>query len=242
MAPPSPSSPDDGHDETPQAQLAEAIFVRLHPLMGWLAALFVLVIAGDAIVGGESPFATIFTVAGWVIWGAFVLDFVVRMLVARAPGDFVRRNWWQALFLVLPFLALFRFVMALRIARAGRLLSAAVRGTRSAAANLRSRLATVGAVTVMVILLAANVLFEFGGVTPYAAALHDAALATISAEPISGSSGLTQVMDVVLAFYSVAVFAAVAGAVGAFFLEREAGAAATLERERHSRRGDEPGS
>jgi hypothetical protein len=46
--------------------LAQEIFDRLHPLMGWLAAVFVIVLVGDAIVAGESPFATIFTVTGWL--------------------------------------------------------------------------------------------------------------------------------------------------------------------------------
>ena len=209
---------DDPEDSNAE-ELAERIFVRLHPFMAWLAAVFVLVLVGDAIVGDDSPFATIFTVAGWVIWAIFALDFLVRMVAAPSTAHFLRRNWWQVLFLVLPFLALFRFLMALRVARAGRLLSAAVRGTRSAAAGLRSRLATIGAVTVMVILLAANVLFEFGGVAPYSQALHAAALATIAGEPTGASRGAAQAMDVVLALYSVVIFAAVAGALGAFFLE-----------------------
>lgn len=72
----------------------------------------------------------------------------------------------------------------------------------------------------MVILLGANVLFEFGGVTPYADALHAAALATIAGTPVPADSGVTKVMDVVLSLYSVVVFAAVAGSLGAFFLER----------------------
>jgi voltage-gated potassium channel len=188
--------------------------------MGWLAAVFVLVLVGDTIVAGESPFATLFTVAGWVIWAIFVLDFVVRMLVAPSTTRFFKRNWWQVLFLVLPFLALFRFLMALRIARAGRLLSAAVRGTRSAATSLRSRLMTVGAVTVMVVLLAANVLFEFAGVEPYSTALHAAALATITGEPVPSDTGVAHILGVVLALYSVIVFAAIAGSLGAFFLEK----------------------
>ena len=209
----------DGPEDSNAEELAERILVRLHPFMAWLAALFVLVLVGDAIVGVDSPFATIFTVAGWVIWAIFALDFLVRMVAAPSTALFLRRNWWQVLFLVLPFLALFRFLMALRVARAGRLLSAAVRGTRSAAAGLRSRLATIGAVTVMVILLAANVLFEFGGVAPYSVALHAAALATIAGEPTGAAGGAAQAMDVVLALYSVVIFAAVAGALGAFFLE-----------------------
>ena len=211
---------DDRLIEARREGLAESIFVRLHPWMAWLAGLFVLVVVGDAIVRDESPFATIFTVAGWMIWAVFVIDFVVRMAIAPSRSRFLQRNWWQVLFLVLPFLALFRFFMALRVARAGRLLSAAVRGTRSAAAELRNRLAMVAAVTVIVILLSANILFEFGGVEPYALALYDAALATITGEPISGSTGVKQVMDVILSLYSVVVFAAVAGSLGAYFLER----------------------
>ena len=203
-------------------RFVEMLFERLHPLMAWLAALFVLVIVGEAVVANESPFATIFTVAGWVIWALFVMEFVVRLILAPSKMAFLRRNWWQMVFLVLPFLALARALMALRVARAGRLVSAALRGTRSAASGLRNRLAAVGAVTVMVTLLSANVLFEFAGITPYGMALHDAAYATISGEPISGSSAVARVMEIVLALYSVVVFAAVAGSVGAFFLERRA--------------------
>lgn len=206
-----------------EQSFAELLFARLHPLMSWLAAIFVLVLVGDAIVRNESPFATIFTVAGWLIWGIFVVEFIARLVLAPSTLAFLRSNWWQLVFLLLPFLALFRFLMALRVARAARLLSAAVRGTRSAATQLRSRLVGIAAVTVMVVLLAANVLFEFGEVRPYTLALHDASMAAITGEPISGDSGPKQVMDIALGLYSVIVFATVAGALGAFFLERRTG-------------------
>lgn len=201
--------------------LAETIFSRLHPFMAWLAALFLLVVVGDAVVAGESPFATIFTVAGWVIWGIFVLEFFARMVIAPSAGTFLRRNWWQIVFLVLPFLALLRFLFALRVVRAGRLLSAAVRGTRSAAAGLRSRLATVGAITAIVILMSANLLYEFVGIDPYSEALYRAALAAIVGEPVGRQDGLAKVLDIILSLYSVLIFAAVAGSAGAFFLERD---------------------
>lgn len=210
-----------------RGEVAEQLFRRLHPLMSWLAALFVLVVVGDTIVRDESPFATLFTVAGWAIWAIFVIEFSIRLYLAPSRPSFLRSNWWQVAFLLLPFLALLRALMALRIARASRILSAAVRGTRSAASELRSRLLTVGAVTVMVILLAANVLFEFAGIQPYGRALHDAALATITGEPVSGDRSVAQIMDVVLALYSVVIFAAVAGALGAFFLENRRAAGGT---------------
>lgn len=202
-------------------RFVEVLFARLHPLMAWLAALFVVVLVGDALVGNESPFATIFTVAGWIIWGAFVVEFVLRLAIAPSKRDFLRRHWWQVVFLLLPFLALFRFFMAIRVARAGRLLSAAVRGTRSAAAALGTRVSTVAAISVMVILISANVLFEFGGIEPYARALHAAAMATISGTAIPTGNSVSDVMEVVLALYSVAILGAVAGSLGAYFLERK---------------------
>lgn len=217
------------HDLAPRAAaeaeretLAESLFTRLHPLMAWLAALFLLVVVGDNLVQDQSPFATIFTVAGWVIWAVFVLDFVLRAVIAPSKGTFLRRNWWQVVFLALPFLALFRVFLALRVARAGRLLSAAVRSTRSATSKLRNRLALVTAVTVIVVLVAANLLYEFAGVEPYGRALHAAALATITGEPIRAENPVGMVLDVILALYSVVVFAAVAGSLGAFFLEQTA--------------------
>ena len=217
-----PVLPPSETSEHRRDRLAHEIFLRLNPLMGWLAVVFILVIVGDAMVDSESPYATIFTVSGWLIWAIFVVDFVVRLKIAPSTGDFLRKNWWQVLFLVLPFLAFFRFFIAIRVARAGRLLSAAVRGTRSAASNLRNRLSTAAAVTVIMILLSANVLFEFGNIRPYGDALRAAALATIAGEPTVGDTAVAKILDVVLALYSVVIFGAVAGSVGAFFLERRA--------------------
>jgi voltage-gated potassium channel len=54
----------------------------------------------------------------------------------------------------------------------------------------------------------------------YASALHGAALATVTGEPLSAEGGIARAVEVVLAVYSVAVFATLAGALGAYFLAR----------------------
>ncbi|WP_231487004.1 hypothetical protein [Candidatus Blastococcus massiliensis] len=100
------------------------------------------------------------------------------------------------------------------------MLSAAVRGSRSAGRLLSGRIGWLGAVTGVVILAASQLLYVLGDYGDYAVALYDAALATVSARPLSADSGLARFLDVVLAVYSVAVFATVAGALGAYFLER----------------------
>lgn len=208
---------------TQRERIAQEIYDRLHPLMVWLAALFILVVVGDGLVEGESTFDTIFGAAIWFIWAAFALEYVVRMVIAPSTTSFLRRTWWQIIFLVLPFLGLLRIVGALRVARAGRAVSAAVRTSRTAARSLGSRVATLGAVTVVVILMATDLLYKLGDVRPYARALHDVTLAAISGEPIDSASGIAQILDVVLALYAVVVFATLAGAFGAFFFERRSG-------------------
>lgn len=203
--------------------LAEAIYQRLHPVMAWLALLFVVIVLGDNFVRSESPFDAIFTVGAWVVWACFVTEYGARLAIAPSKRRFFGRTWWQLIFLVLPFLGFFRIVAALRVARAGRAVSAVIRTTRTATQALSSRLAWVGAVTVIVVLLATDLLYEFGGVRPYVKALHDVALAAIAGQPLGSPSGVAQILDIVLALYAVVVFAALAGSLGAFFFERDAG-------------------
>jgi voltage-gated potassium channel len=45
-------------------------------------------------------------------------------------------------------------------------------------------------------------------------------LATVTGEPLAAAGGIARIVEVVLAVYSVIVFATLAGALGAFFLQR----------------------
>ena len=56
----------------------------------------------------------------------------------------------------------------------------------------------------------------------YGDALHGAALATISGEPLEMDGALAKTLEVVLALYAVVLFAALAGSIGAFFLHPSA--------------------
>ncbi len=128
------------------------------------------------------------------------------------------------MFLVLPFLRFARVLARLRVGRMGRVVSSAIRSSRSARAVLSSRLGWLAAVTAIIVLSAAQLLYEFAGFNRYGDALHAAALATIVGEPAGRASGAARVLDVVLALYSVIVFAALAGTLGAFFLEQRSAA------------------
>jgi len=103
-------------------------------------------------------------VASWIVWGVFVLEFVLRAVIAPSTSDFLRRNWWQLVFLALPFFRFVRILARLRLARLGRVVSSAVRSTRTATARLSGRLGWLSAVTAIVVLSASQLLYE---TTPY---------------------------------------------------------------------------
>lgn len=199
----------------------EDLSVRLDPLMTVLSILFVLVVLGQ-FVPTSSRVDRVLLIATWVLWGAFVAEFVVRLTLAPAIAPFLRRNWWQVVLLLLPFLGFLRIVRLARLSRAGRILSSSIRATRRAQRSLRNRLLWVSAIHVIVILGGAELAVEFAGYRSLLPALYDVAYAATTGEPLRSDTGLAQVMEIVLAIYSVVVFAAIAGTVGAFFLERTA--------------------
>lgn len=205
--------------------MADAIADRLDAPMTALGIVFVLMVVAETVIEPRGALGTAFTVGGWVLWATFVAEFVVRMVVAPSTAAFLRRNWWQVVFLVLPFLRFARIVARLRLRpmmRAGRVVSSTVRGTRIAGRELTSRAAWLLTVTAIVILTSSQLLYEFAGYTSYALALHDAAYATVTGEPLSSQAGMARVMELVLAAYSVIVFAALAGMLGAYFMQSRA--------------------
>lgn len=221
--------PDDGRQlrERPaeeRAELAEEIARQLDRPMAALGVVFLLLVVAETVVEPRGGVGIAFQVLTWLIVAAFTAEFALRLYVAPSRGEFLRRNWWQLVFLVLPFLRVFRVLRSLRflrLGRAGRILSSALRVTRTAGRRLRGRIAWLATTTVIVILAASQLLNEFGEVDSYAEALYRAAMATVTGEPTT-VAGIGRVLDVVLAAYSVVVFATLAGIVGAFLIERRA--------------------
>lgn len=196
----------------------EGVARRLDKPMGVLGLVFVLVVLGQSLAS-EPWLVTSLTVAGWLCWGVFVAEFLHRAVRARDRRRFWARNWWQVLFLALPFLRFARALLLLRAARLGGVVSAAVRGSRSAGRLLSGRIGWLTAVTGVVVLAGSQLLYVAGAYEDYAPALHETALTTVTGQPLTAESGLARILEVGLAVYSVAVFATLAGALGAYFLE-----------------------
>lgn len=181
---------------------------------------FLLLVLAETISDPQGLVGTLFSVTSWVLWALFVGEFLLRLVVAPSTSTFLKRNWWQVFFLAVPALRFVRALRVLRAARMGRVLSSAVRSSRTAGRKLSSRLGSLGVVTIVVVLASSQLLFELGAYDSYADALDDAALATIAGEPFFPEHAVLRLVQIVVLTYSVVVFAALAGTVGAFLLER----------------------
>lgn len=199
---------------------ADSIADRLDVPMTAAGVVFLLLVVAETVSSPEGSVGTAFSIASWVLWAAFVGEFVLRLAIAPSWTGYLRRNWWQLVFLAVPFLRFLRAVRAIRAARIGRVLGSAVRSGRTASRRLSGRLSTVAVMSLIVVLAGSQLLYETGEFDSYGAALHAAALATIAGVPTGTDDGWNQFFEVVLIAYSVVVFAAVAGSFGAFLLER----------------------
>lgn len=205
-----------------RVELAEEIASRLDGPMTALGILFGLLVLTETLTAPEGAIGTAFAVTSWAIVAVFTAEFLLRLYVAPSRTQFLRRNWWQVIFLILPFLRVVRVLRSLRwlrLGRTGRILSSALRITRTAGRRLRGRIAWLATTTSIVILASSQLLYEFGGMASYADALYRATMATVTGEPTT-VAGVGRVLDVVLASYSVVVFAALAASIGAYLLEQ----------------------
>lgn len=220
---PEPDAPILARPDPERERLADEIADRLDAPMSALGIAFLLLVLAETIIEPQGFLGTVFQVASWMIVAAFVAEFALRLYVAPSRGRFVRRNWWQLIFLALPFLRIFRALRAVRILRlfrASRILSSALRATRTAGRRARGRIAWLGSVTAIAILAASQLLYELSDVDSYPDALYRAAMATITGEPTT-LDGVGRFLDVVLGSFSVVVFATLAGIVGAYLVEHK---------------------
>ena len=123
---------------------------------------FLLVVIGESMADENTTLSLALAVAGWLIWFVFAAEFAARMVLAPGTGAFLKRNWWQVLFLILPFLRIFRSVRLMRVVRTGRVLSSGIRSSRSARRIFGGRVGWLALVSAITVLGSGQLLFEFG--------------------------------------------------------------------------------
>ncbi len=217
-------STDDGGDER-----LEAALERLDPVMAWLGVLFALLVGYELAVPLGDRAARVITIAGWVIWAVFLAEFLAQLRLADDRSRFLRSHWFQVLALVLPTRRFLRFLRLLRLGRAlpaARVVTSSYRVAGTARRLLGSRLAYLGATSAVVVIALAELAFLFerdardGAFPSFGDAVLWAAAVVVAqqGDPIPETTGAHVVMLAGFG-WGVVVFAAIAGSVGAFFVE-----------------------
>lgn len=220
---------DPDAESSPRERLAALIEDRLDIPMAVLAVVWAGLVAYDLVAPAEVRDEL--TLAGNVIWGVFVAEFVTKLAVSGRPLRYLRRRWPSVLFLLLPALRLFRVlraVRALRVLPAARVLGSSYRAVGTARNLLQGRLAFLLAATAIAVFSSAQLLYLLergrpGGVDRLGDALWwSANLAVTGNLVVEPVTLLGRMLALLLSAYSVVVFASVAAALGAYFIEARA--------------------
>ena len=100
-----------------------------------LAFLMVPLLLGPALFDLSPELRETFFVLDWFIWAVFALELAIKTYLSEDRGRYLKRNWFDVIIVVVPFLRplrVFRSVRLLRLLRGARLLSFAMRFIHSA--------------------------------------------------------------------------------------------------------------
>ena len=229
-------------DQVQEKVVREERWRALRDLEDWLEApmlllgLAWLLLLILELVRGGSP---LFDILGTAIWVVFLIDFLVRFILAPSKGSYLRRNTLTAVSLLLPAMRVFRLTRALRVLRLGRtarglrlvrLVTSFRRGMSALGTTMRRRgLGYVISLTLLVTFLGAAGVYAFEnsapgapGFTSYLEALWwTAMLLTSIGSEYGPRSGEARLLTLLLSIYGFAVFGYLTAALASFFVGRD---------------------
>lgn len=217
--------PEPEAESSRRERLAALLERRLDPVMAVLAVFWGVFVAYDLIAPATQR--PVLSLVSDVVWGIFLVEFVAKLALSGRPLRFLRRRWPSVLFLALPLLRTARVIPALRTLRilpSARVLSSSYRAIGTAKGLLGGRLSFLAVTTVSVVVAGAQLLYllddtgeSFGEALWWSVNL--AISGTYLFEP---STVPARIVSLVLSAYAVIVFASLAAALGAFFVEQRA--------------------
>ena len=189
------------------------------------------------LVGGTRAWIETTTIAIWVV---FVVDFVLRLVLAPDRTAYLRRNWLTIPALFLPALRILRIAQVVRVMRVARavrgarllsVISSLNRGTRALGRTMQRR--GVGyalALTVLVLMggSAGMYAFESGGPADHVFGSYGSTLwwtamtLTTMGADVFPRTGEGRLLCVLLALYGFIVFGYVTATLASHFLARDA--------------------
>jgi voltage-gated potassium channel len=219
--------------ERERYKLAARIGKALATPMTILSFVWLILLVLD-LTRGLSP---LMTRLNYVIWGAFVLQFLVEFVVTPRKLAYLKRNWLTAVALLLPaarVLRVFRAVRAIGAVRGGARLvgvvSRANRGMRALGSIMGRRgFGYVATLTVLVTVAGAAGMYAYEHGVPgsdmdsYGSALWwTAMLLTTMGSDYFPKTPEGRLLCLLLATYGFAVFGYVTATVASFFVARDA--------------------
>ena len=227
--PPARLIPDPDDEPTRRERAAAILEQRLDAPMAVLAVLWTALVAYELIA--PTRHRDELAIVGNIIWAIFVVELVAKLWVSGHPLRFLRRRWPSVLFLLLPMLRILRLLRAVRALRAlplVRVVGSGYRAVGSARRLLGGRLTYLGAVTATVIFAGGQMLYLVeGGPEGDRVSLGDALwwsanLAVSGSTVFAPETALGRLISIGLSVFAIVVFASVAAAFGAFFVEARA--------------------
>lgn len=177
-------------------------------------------------------------VVGTIIWGIFILEFLVKFVLAPHKLDYLKQNWLTVVALVLPALRVFRVFLvvrwlsatrAVRSLQLVRIVTSTNRGMRTLGASMSRRgLGYVIAITGVVLVIGAAGMYAFENSAPEGLNSYGEALWWTAMILITLGSGYWpqtpegRVLCLLLGVYGFTIFGYVTASLASFFIERDA--------------------
>lgn len=228
--------PELTEDEEESIQQLIADYIELPAFILALAMLIILIL--EFAVDLQPSWRRILLTAGTVIWWLFILEYALRVFLAENRLRYVRTHLLDALFIVVPFLRVFRVVRALRAFRFMRVLPPAtlartyvitrrglrrfgrILGRRSFGYVISATLVALFIGSLMIFLLERGapgaVIVSYGGALWWTIGV----LTTVGNElyPITAEG---RIVAVILMVYGVGVFGYIAATLASYFVHAD---------------------
>lgn len=174
---------------------------------------------------------------GLLIWAVFVMDFILRFIIAPRKLVFVKRNWLTLLALVVPAFSMFQLPRVLALLPSSEVTMVSIlasfnRGMRALADAMGRRgLGYAMALTVIVTLLGAAGMLAFerspsgsAGINTYGYAVWwTAMIMTTLGSDYFPHTGAGRLLCFLLAVYAFSIFGYITASIATFFINRDAG-------------------
>lgn len=92
-------------------ELASRINRLLDLPMAILPVLMLCLVLADVFVSRDSPARAWLEHTSWAIWGAFVVEFLIKLIVVENRPKYLKKHWYDVLVVIVLF---FRVARALR--------------------------------------------------------------------------------------------------------------------------------